>query len=162
MSRLLAADAVSVGHHVLVDILVADFGLLIADADLVKSLIQAEIGHNRRDDRVVEELSSLLHVTAVDIQNVVAGDDIALLIDTQTPVGVAVVSKSDVQVVVHDKLLQMLDVRGAAVRVDIESVGVVVHHISLCAKCVKNSLRDRPGRSVGDIQADTLSVVAVF
>ena len=61
-----------------------------------------------------QQLAALLHVAAVNVQDVVAGDDVALLIHAEAAVGVAVVGKADVEVVLDDELLQTLNVGGAA------------------------------------------------
>ena len=162
MSGLLAADAVAVPDHVLVNVLVADLRLGIADPGLVKSLIKPEIGHDCSHDSVVEEFSSLLHILAVDVQDMVTGDDIALFIDTQAPVRISVISKSDVQMVVQDELPKVLDVGGAAVGIDVQAVRLIVDDIGLGAERIENALRDRPRRSVRDVEADALAVEAVF
>ena len=133
MAALLAADAVAGLDHVFIDVLIADLGLFILDADAVQRLVEAEVRHDRGDDLVVQELAAFLHIEAVDVQNVVAGDDVALFIHAQAAVRVAVIGKADVQALLHDELLQMLDVRRAAVGVDVVAVRVVVHHVDLRA-----------------------------
>ena len=92
----------------------------------------------------------------------VAGDYIPLLIHAEAAVRVSVIGESDVQMVVEHEFLQVLDVSGAAVRVDIEAVRIVVDHICLGAEGVEDSLCDHPGRAVRGVQADSLAVVAVF
>ena len=80
--------------HVLINILVTDGGLGVADALLVERLVQTEVGHDGGDDGVHQQLAALFHVAAVNVQDVVAGDDIALLIHAEAAVGVAVIGKS--------------------------------------------------------------------
>ena len=92
----------------------------------------------------------------------VTGDDIALFIDTQAPVRISVISKSDVQMVVQDELPKVLDVGGAAVGIDVQAVRLIVDDIGLGAECIEKALRDRPRRSVRDVEADALAVEAVF
>ena len=162
MSALLAAEAVAGLDHVLIDVLVADLGLLVLDAHLVEGLVEAEVRHDGGDDLVVEELAALLHVQAVDVQRVVAGDDIALLVHTEAAVGVAVVGKADVQALVHHELLQMLDMRRAAVGVDVVAVRLRVHDIGPGAERVEHGLRDLPGGAVGHIQAHLHVLEAVL
>ena len=162
MTGLLAADAVAVLDHVLIDVLVADLGLLVLDADLVEGFVQAEVAHDGRNDLVVDELVLLFQVQAVDVDDVVAGDDVARLIHAQAAVGVAVVSKADVEPVVHHELLQVLDVSGAAVRVDVVPVRVVVHDEGLCAESVKDRFGDGPCRAVRDVEADLDVLEAVL
>ena len=99
VAGLLAADLVAVLDHVLVDVLVADLGLLIADVDRVERLVQAEVRHDGGDDLVVRQLPVLLHVQTADIDRVVARDDVALFIHADAAVRVAVVGKADIQAV---------------------------------------------------------------
>ena len=105
MAALLTADAAAVFGHVLVHVFVADGGLGVADAQLVEGLVQTKVGHDRSDHRVVQQLAALLHVAAVDVQDVVAGDDITLFIHAEAAVSIAVVGKTDVQSLFHHELL---------------------------------------------------------
>ena len=50
MTTLLTADTAAVLSHVLIDVLVTHCGLGVADALLIKSLIQAKVGHDRGND----------------------------------------------------------------------------------------------------------------
>ena len=143
----------SVRDHVLVNVLVSDLRLLVLDPDRVQSLIQAEVRHDRGDDLVIREEAFLLHVQAADVDDVVAGHDVPLLIHAQAAVRVSVVREADVQPVLHDELLQVLDVRRAAVGIDIIAVGLRVHDEGLRAERVEHALRDRPGSAVRAVQA---------
>ena len=96
MPALLAADAAAVLLHILVNVLVAHGGLGVVDAQLVKGLVQAKVGHDGGDHRVGDQLAPLLHIAAIDIQDVVAGDHVALLVHAQAAVGVAVVAANRV------------------------------------------------------------------
>ena len=107
-----------------------------------------------RNDLVVEQFSSLLHVEAVDVHDMIARDHVALLIDAKAPIGVAVISESDIEALVHDELLQMLYMCGAAVCVDVIAIRLIVHNICLCSESVEYALRDRPCRAVRDVEAD--------
>ena len=162
MAALLAAQAVSGFHHVLVDVFVADLGLVILDAHLIQRLVQAEVRHNRRHNLVVQELAALLHIQAVNIQGMVAGHNVALLIHAEAAVGISVIGKADIQAVLYHEFLQVLNVRAATIRVDVVAVRRVVHHVSLCAQGVEHRLRNGPGRAVCDIQADLHILEAVL
>ena len=118
MTGFLTADAVAGLDHVFINIFVADIGLVVLDTYLVKRLEEAEVAHDRRNDLVVQELSSFLHVNAVHIDDVVAGDHVALFVNGKTAVSVAVIGKADVETVVNNELLQMLNVSGAAIGVE--------------------------------------------
>jgi len=120
---LFAADQVSVGAHILCDVFITNVRLFIADAGLVERLVQAEVGHDRRDHFGIAEAALSLHIACADIQDLVAVDDRAVFIHGQAAVGVAVKGKAHVQPVEADILLQVLDVRRAAVPVDVRAVG---------------------------------------
>ena len=154
MAALLAADAAAVFGHVLINILVTDGSLGVADALLVERLVQTEVGHDGGDDGVHQQLAALLHVAAVNVQDVVAGDDVALLIHAEAAVSVAVVGKADVEVVLDDELLQTLNVGGAGVQVDVQAVGLVVDDVGVCTESIKNALGNVPAGTVGAVQAD--------
>ncbi len=84
----------------------------------------------------------------------VACDNIALFVNAKAAVCVAVVCEAHVQAIVDNEFLQMFDVRGAAVGIDIVPVRSVVDHVRLCAQSVKDTFRDRPGGAVGRVQTD--------
>ena len=161
MSALLTAQAAAVHHHVFVNILVANGGLGVIDAQLVKGLVQAEVGHDRGHHRIAQELAPLLHVCAVDIENMVAGDDVALFIHTQAAVGISVVSKAHIQPIIHHKPLQHLNVGGAGVLVDVVAVGIGIDDIGLGTQSIKNRLGNVPGGTVGAVQTHLHSLEAV-
>ena len=154
MAGLLAADAVTVVHHLLVDVFIAHRGLDIVHADLVQRLVQPQVGHDGGDDGIIEQFAPLLHVAAVDVQDQVAVDDAALLVHGQTAVGIAVEGKAHVQLVLHHELLQPLQVGGAAVPVDVGAVRVIVHHVGLRAQGIEDAGGDAVSAAVGAVQAD--------
>ena len=80
VAALLTADAAAVPGHILVDILVTHGSLGVADALLVKGLVQTKVGHDRGNDGIGQQFAALLHVAAVDVQDVVTGDHIALFV----------------------------------------------------------------------------------
>ena len=140
-------------HHIFVNILVTNGGLGIADAQLVEGLIQAKVGHHGGDHGVAVELAPLLHVLAVDIQDMVAGDDVALLVHSQAAVGIAVVGKAHIQLVFQNEVPQVLDVGGAGTLVDVVAVGLGIDHIGFGAQRVEHGLGNVPGAAVGAVQA---------
>lgn len=99
-------------------------------------------------------LGEVLDEAAVNVQDVVAGDDVALFIHAEAAVGVAVVGKADVEVVLDDELLQTLNVGGAGVQVDVQAVGLVVDDVGVCTESIKNALGNVPAGTVGAVQAD--------
>ena len=154
MTGLLAADAVAVVHHLLVHVFITHSGLDVVHADLVQRLVQPQVGHDGGDNGVVQQLAPLLHVAAVDVQDQVTVDDVALLVHRQAAVGVAVKGKAHVQVVLHHELLQAFQVSRAAISIDVGAVWIVVHHMGLRAQGVEDARGDAVGTAVGAVQAD--------
>ena len=154
MTTLLTADTAAVLSHILIDVLVTHCSLGVADALLIKSLIQAKVGHDRGDHGVVHQFAVLLHIAAVDVQNMVASDDITLFIHTQATVSIAVIGKADVEMILDHELLQALDVSGTGIVVDVQAVRLVVDDIGVGTESVEHRLRDVPAGTVGAVQAD--------
>ena len=154
MTTLLTTDAAAVLSHVLVDILITNRGLGITDALLIECLVQTKVGHNCCNNGVGQQFTALFHVATVNIQDVVAGDDIALLIHTQATVGIAIVCKTNIQTFLHNELLQTLNVGRTGIVVDIQAIGLVVDDISICAQCIKDRFCNVPAGAVGTIQTN--------
>ena len=151
----------AVGAHILRDVLIADIGLFIADARRIERLVQAEIGHDRRDDLGIAEAALRLHIARADIKDLIAVDDRAVFIHGQAAVGVAVEGKAHIQSVETDVLLQVLDVRRAAVTVDVRAVGRVADHIGVRAECIKDVFGHHPRAAVGAVKTDLHALVRV-
>ena len=84
----------------------------------------------------------------------VSVNDIALLVDGQTPVGVTVKGKTYIQMLVHNQFLKSADMGRTGVLVDVESVGVGVDDICLRSKGIENRLGDVPCGSVCTVKSD--------
>ena len=158
---LFAADQVSVGAHILRDVFITYGRLFIADAGLVERLVQAEVGHNRRDDLGIAEAALGLHVARADIEDLVAVDDRTVFIHSQAAVSVAVKGKAHVQPVETDVLLQVLNMRRAAVAVDIRAVRFIADDIRIRTERVKDVLCHHPRAAVGAVKADLHALVRV-
>ena len=125
MTGLLTAEDISVCAHVFGNIFISDGRLFIADSQRVKSFIQSHIAHDRCNYLLFAEYSAVAHIFAANIEDMIAGDNIALFVDGQTAIGVAIEGKADVELVVENKPLHLLDMRRAAVYVNIYTVGVI-------------------------------------
>ena len=136
MTALFTANAAAILSHVLINILVAHSSLCVADALLIKSLVQTKVGHNGRDHGVGQQLATLLHVATVDVQDVVASDDIALFIHTQATISITVVGETNIQTLLYHELLQALDVGGAGIVVDVQTVGLCIDDIGICTESI--------------------------
>ena len=144
MAGLLAADHEAVSHHVLSNILVAYGCLLRTDADSLASLVKTHIAHDGGNDRISVQTACFLHILAAQIHDLVAVYLVAELVNRKTSVSVAVVSKSYVKSVVENELLQCIDMCGAAVSIDVETVRCVVDNIDLSTQSFVNRPCDIP------------------
>jgi len=154
MTTLLTANTAAVLCHVLIDVLVAHSGLSITNALLIESLVQTKVGHDSRDHGVVHQLAVLLHVAAVDVQDMVASDNITLLVHTQAAVSIAIESKPNIQPILHHKPLQPLNMGRTSVIVDVQAVWLIIDDVGICAQSIKHTLCNIPARTVGAIQTD--------
>ncbi len=109
MSRLLTTQAVSGLDYIFIYIFVSDRSLIIFYSHFVKCLIQTEVTHNSCNYLIVNELSALLHVKAVNIEDVIACNYISLFIHTETSVCISVISESNIQSLLNHKLLKMFN-----------------------------------------------------
>ena len=152
VTGLLSANAVTVFHHVFIHIPVPHRGFCIVNSQFVKGFVQAEIGHDRRHHGVGQQLSTLFHVPAIDVQDMVAGDHVPPFIHAQAAVCIAIVRKAYIQPFFHHQLLQPLNMGGACVPVDVQAVGFRVDHAGGGSQCVKHRLCNAPGAAVGAVQ----------
>ena len=84
----------------------------------------------------------------------VASHDIALLVHTQATISVTIESKTDIQTVLHHKLLQTLNMGRASIVVNVQAVGLIVDDVGICAQSIEHRLSDIPACTVGTVQAD--------
>ena len=100
----------SVLHHILEHILVADCCLLIVDALLVKCLVKSKIGHDSCDYSVVVQLTLIFQITATDIEDLVSVHDLTLVVHCKTSVRITIKCKSHIKSLLLDKCLKLLNV----------------------------------------------------
>ena len=108
VAGLLATEGVAGDLHRLEHVAVADLGLAHPDAGGAHGLHEAEVAHHGRDDGVLGEPALLVQREREDREELVAVDDVALGVDRQAAVGVAVEREADVGAVLEDGRLQRL------------------------------------------------------
>ena len=151
MAALLTTDTAAVLCHILVNILVAHGSLSITNALLIKRFVQTKVRHNGRNHSIGQQLATLFHVAAIDIQDMVASDDITLLVYAQAAIGIAIEGKTNIQPLLHNKLLQALNMRRASIGVDVRAVRLVVYDIGVCTQRIENAFSDVPRTAVGAV-----------
>ena len=90
---------------------------------------------------------------AKDVDDLVAVHDVAVLIDGQAAVGVAVVGKAHVEVILAHEAAQPLDVRRTGVAVDVHAVRLRVDDKRLRAQRLEHGARDIPCAAVRAVEA---------
>ena len=151
MTALLTTDTTAVLRHVLVYVLVAHSSLGVTDTLLIKRFVQTKVGHDSRNHSIGQQLAMLFHIAAIDIQDMVASDDITLLVHAQAAVGVTIEGKTNIQTLLHNKLLQTLNMRRTGVVVDVHAIRLVVYDIGVCTQRIENAFSDVPRTSVGAV-----------
>ena len=126
VTGLLAADDSTVREHALQNVAVAHGGLNHLEALLLHSDGEAQVAHDGRDDLGVGELATSGEVGTADSQDVVTVDLIALAVHEQHAVGVAVVGQTDVSMGAQHELAQGLEVRRAALNVNVSAAVIGV------------------------------------
>ena len=106
MAGLFAAQRVPAGAQLLEHVAVADAGGADLDARRAHRQVQAEVAHHGGHQGVGHELTRLLHGQRHDHHDRVAVDDVAVGVDREAAVGVAVMRQAEIGAVGHHGLLQ--------------------------------------------------------
>ena len=161
MATLLTTNAAAVLSHVLINILVANGSLGITNSLLVKCLVQTKVGHDSSNNGIIQQFATLFHVATVDIKNMVASNDITLLVHTQTAVSVTVIGKTNIQPFLYNELLETLNMRRTGICVDVRAVWLVVYSMGVCAQSIENTLSDVPRTAVSAVQTNLDSLEGI-
>src|SRR5680860_697819 len=151
--RLLTTERVATSLHRLEHVAVTDLGLANPDILTPQGVNETEVAHHSRDHGVGSERPGVAHGQRQDRQDLVTVNDIALMVHCQAPVGVPIQGEADVRVVLDDRLLKHVEVRGAAAVVDVQPVrpGADRDHFGTRGcKCRGPGDRRRPVRTVED------------
>ena len=138
MAGLLAAETIFVFIHARIDVFVAHVGLFVGKSRVLEGFEQPKVAHNGGDNRLLCKTAIFIQIAAAYIQDEIAVNHMAAFVNRKTTVGISVVGKTHVKPILHDKALQLIDVRGAAVYVDVQAVRGIVNDVRFCAQCVKN------------------------
>ena len=161
MARLLAPEREVLGSERLEHVSVADLGLDDADAVLGHRPLEPEVRHDGDHEGVVGELAALLHRDREDRHDAVAVDDLAVGVDCETAIGVAVVRDAHVGAVLEHGGLQLVEVRRADAVVDVHAVGVGPDDDDLGARIPEGLGRDARRGAVRAVEDDLDAVESV-
>src|SRR4051812_26721763 len=104
MARLLAAEIEAAAHHLLDDVAVADLSAPELDAYAVECQLQSEIAHDGGNDGAAPQRALFGHLFGADREHVVPVDDLAVLVDENRPIGVAVERHAEIGAVLEHRL----------------------------------------------------------
>src|ERR671921_607622 len=98
MAGLLAADGEPALLHLLHHVLVADRCAHELDAALAECELEADVAHDRRDDRIARQVAGLAEMIRRDQQHRIAVDDLTMAIDEQRAIAVTVERDAETRV----------------------------------------------------------------
>ena len=151
---LLAAERVAVLLHRLQDVAVADRGRDELDALALHGQLEAEVGHDGRDNGVLAQGAVLPHRQGEYGEDLVPVDLGARVVDGQAAVGVTVVRDAEVGAVLDDGGLQQVEVGGSAAVVDVQAVRLGADRDDLGTGPRERLGRDPGRRAVRLVQDD--------
>ena len=123
VAGLLAAEVEAVLEHGLADVAVADRRADHGETDILEEALEAEIGHNRDGDGRLGEAPVRRPRFGDGRKQLIAVDQLALFVDDDDPVGVAVERDADVGADLDDLGGERGRRGGADPGVDVEAVG---------------------------------------
>ena len=162
VTGLLAAKREPVRIHRLKDVAVTDLGLVDVNVVLTHRQDEAEVAHDRRDDGVGGQAMVLLQSQGEDGDDVVAVDDVAIVVDGQAAVGIAVEGQAHIGPDLDNLGLQLLRVSGTAALVDIEAVRLVVDRDDLRTLGLEGGRGGVVGGTVGGVEDDLQTLEGVL
>src|SRR3954454_6205533 len=90
--------------------------------------IKANIAHYSGDDRVLSQPASLKKIQSCDGEDLVAIDDLAVLVAQKNAIRVAIMGDADIRAADLHKALDLLRMHAAAAVVNVHSIRLVVRH----------------------------------
>ena len=151
VARLLAPEGPATAGQRFEHVPVADRGLLDPDAVGLHGQAEAEVGHHRHHDGVVDQLAPPVTVHGADGDEVIAVDQRARGVDAHHPVGVPVEGQAGIGPDSQDPGLQVLGVGRAAAGVDVGAVGRGVDDLDGGPEPFEGARRPARRRAVGAV-----------
>ena len=151
VSALLATDIVSLAKHGLDHVAVANFGAKHAATMGFQCLIESEVAHHCGDERISVQASAFQVIDGSDGHDLVAIDELAVLVAEQHAVGVTVMRDADLGLAFAGEALDVLGMRAAAIGVDVGAGRMVVMNDQVGSKLTKNAGAGFVGGAIGTI-----------
>ena len=122
MPRLLPAETIPGCQHLLQHVAVTDTRLHGPDTRLAHRDQQAQVAHDGHDQRVLREGTAATRVHGQSTHDLVAVNEMTLVVDSQTPIRIPVVRDTEVASRLHHRCLQSFGVSRTGIQVDVASV----------------------------------------
>ncbi|MFM1941937.1 MAG: hypothetical protein RI897_919 [Verrucomicrobiota bacterium] len=158
VSALFAAEVVIRLQHFIDDVLVADRGADDLSACFIDDSIESGVAHDCGNQGFFAKGSFPQHFQSTDGHDVVAIDELSGFIAEEDAIGVAVVGDAEVGAMFPDFLGHEAWVHGAAVLVDIGSIGCVPVDEDFCSEFTEDAGGGFVGGPVGAIDDDAHTV----
>ena len=134
--------------HLLEHVAVADLRAQQLQPRIAKLPLQAQVGHDGRHDRITLELAARLQPQSDQRHQLVAVDQLPLLVDNDQAVRVTVERQADIRAARDNRFLHQPRMGRAAVVVDVETVGRDAERDHLGAELPQRVGRDMIGGAV--------------
>ena len=140
--------------HVFVNIFVADSGLCVFNADLVKCLVKSEIRHYCCNNCIVFQFSLLHEIFTTYIHNAVSVYNISILINSDTTVCISIKCQTQLTAMCWHVCHQLFHVGRTTVVIDIRAVWLCTQHTNLCTQCGEERFCGCRGTAVCTVQCN--------
>ena len=154
VAALFAAEVEISRNHFFNHVTISHFGANHSAAVGRERFVQAKVTHHGRDQRVIAKLIRFQKIERGDDQNFVTINDLAVFIAKQNPVGVAIVSDTDIGVGQFYDALNFVRMGTAASVVDIHSVRLVVCDRDVGPELAQNARRRFVSGAIRNIDGD--------
>ena len=157
VAGLFATDIVTARAHALEHIAVADRRAHQLQANAAEIALEAEIGHHGGDDAGLAETAVFLPACGDDGEQLVAVDDLAVLVDDHHAVGVAIERDADIGAHLAHLAGDGAEVGRTAILIDVHAVRFVADGNHVGAQFPQRAGRDLVGGAIGAIDHDAQS-----
>ncbi|MNI13936.1 hypothetical protein D3C73_671850 [compost metagenome] len=140
--------------HVLDDIAVTDLGARKCQPVVAKETLKAQIRHDGGNDTTTRQTLVLCPAFSDHGHQLVAVDDLAILVDDDHTVRIAIQGDTDIGAHFMHLLLQRFRAGRSAAEIDVGAIRLVADRHDISAKLPKSQRSDLVSRTVGAIDGD--------
>ena len=131
MAGLLATEHEVAALELVEDVAIADRRTHELDAVRIERSLQSKVGHHGGNHCVTAQQPAVVKIDRGDGEHLIAVDQLALLVDCDHAIGVAVERQADLCPRGGHRGAELLGVRGTARVVDVRAVGCSVQHLDV-------------------------------